>query len=595
MNNTIKKAVIYCRVSTTKQENNWDSLNNQEKACRTYCKNNKIQVLWVFKEAFTWKTTSRPIFNEAINNAKKNNVNYFVVFDIDRFSREWYWKYSDLKEDLYDSKIELRDCKNIIQGSSLAIKNDVVDMSQYKWNRENSSQYTEVMIATQAQIEWKKIIQRTIPREIELEQLWYQVRASNYWYENKKDGTIHWRVSIQVKHPIEWDFLIEMFEERAKWHLSDKEIVESLILKWCTKRSWKAMDVKYMQELIKKPVYAWIISTKWTWNKPIRTAYKWLIDINTWNKANRWKLKIIEIDDKEVKIEYDNWKQKQINKPITERRKNYNPDYCYSKVLKCPECWGYLTGSASRSRDGTLHNYYNCRWKGWVKHSTYSIKQSEAHNTITSTMKELKIQNSAFEVYKIASRKLFKERQLELEKNTKTYWQQITELNKQEQKIISDIDKVIDYPSLLDAKNKELENIKSLKYKLELKKNEKHSSSSLDKFLYYSKEVITHIDKLAIQKEEPELINLTFDIIYDWKIEYENMKSHTQDFSSFFSLQSQQKNLQNGDFPSNLKWQSYEKNSHTQEYNNIEAFVKRMIVIMDRYKFIVERINFNRL
>jgi hypothetical protein len=34
-----------------------------------------------------------------------------------------------------------------------------------------------------------------------------------------------------------------------------------------------------MQELIKKPVYGWVIFTKWTWYNPIRTAYKWLIDI----------------------------------------------------------------------------------------------------------------------------------------------------------------------------------------------------------------------------------------------------------------------------------------------------------------------------
>lgn len=552
-----KTAVIYCRVSTVKQENNWDSLNSQEKACRNYCKNNDIQVLWVFKEAFSWKTKSRPVFTEAINNAKENDVNYFVIFDIDRFSREWYWAYSDLKEDLYNNKIELRDSKNIIQGNNLAVKNDIVDMEQYKWNRENSSEYAEVMIATQAQIEWKKIIQRTIPREIELEQLWYQVRASNYWYENKKERTIHWKVSIQSKHPIEWDFLIEMFEARAKWYLSDKEIVENLVLKWCKKRSWKIMDVKYMQELIKKPIYAGIICTKWTWNNPIRTAYKWLVDIKTWNKANRWKIEIVEIDDKEVKIEFNNWKEKQINKPIIERRKNYNSNYFYSKVLKCPHCWGYLTWNASKSRDGSIHPYYQCRWKWWAKHPNYSIRQKEAHKTINDIFKEINIRDNAFNLYEELSKRIFNEKKTELKNNTKSYDEQLKELDKKESEILDNIDKVINYPQILEKKNKELEEIKSLKYKLELKRNEKDNTSSLDKFLYYSKQVITHIDKLAIQKEEPEIINLVFDIVYDWKIEYQNIKSHTQDFSSFFSQQSHQKNPQNEDLVGFLKWQPH--------------------------------------
>jgi hypothetical protein len=33
------------------------------------------------------------------------------------------------------------------------MKNSIVNMEQYKWNTESSSQYAEVMIATQAEIE----------------------------------------------------------------------------------------------------------------------------------------------------------------------------------------------------------------------------------------------------------------------------------------------------------------------------------------------------------------------------------------------------------------------------------------------------------
>lgn len=346
-----------------------------------------------------------------------------------------------------------------------------------------------------------------------------------------------------------------MFEARAKGYLSDKEIVENLNLKWCIKRSWKVMDVKYMQELIKKPIYAGIISSKWTWNKPIRTAYKWLIDIKIWNKANRWKIKLIEIDKKEVKIEFSKWKEKQINKPIIERRKNYNPNYFYSKVLKCPHCNGFLTGSASKSRDGTLHHYYNCRWKWWAKHSTYSLRQDTTNKSISSILQNIQIKDDALTIYDMLWKKIFEEKELELQKNSKTYDEQIKELSKKEAHIIDNIDKVINFKILLKAKNKELEEIKSKKYKLELKKNEKESTSSLDKFLYYSKQVITHIDKLALQKENHELIELVFDIIYDWKIEYKNIESHTQEFSSFFSLQRQQKNPSREEFMLNSKWQ----------------------------------------
>jgi hypothetical protein len=42
-----------------------------------------------------------------------------------------------------------------------------------------------------------------------------------------------------------------------------------------------------MQEIIVKPVYAGVISTKWTGNKAIRTPYQGLISVDIWNKANR--------------------------------------------------------------------------------------------------------------------------------------------------------------------------------------------------------------------------------------------------------------------------------------------------------------------
>jgi hypothetical protein len=35
----------------------------------------------------------------------------------------------------------------------MVFKNDLVDMSQYKWNIENNSEYAEVMFSTQAKIE----------------------------------------------------------------------------------------------------------------------------------------------------------------------------------------------------------------------------------------------------------------------------------------------------------------------------------------------------------------------------------------------------------------------------------------------------------
>ncbi|MFK7779772.1 MAG: recombinase family protein [Candidatus Gracilibacteria bacterium] len=553
----MKKAVIYCRVSTSKQKNNGDSLNGQEKACRTYCKNNSIQVVGVYKEAFTGKKKKRPVFDEAINNAKENNVEYFIVFDIDRFSREGYGVYSELKEDLYNNGIILKDSKNIIGDTNIVMKNDIVDMEQYKWNTESTSEYAEVMISTQAKIEGKKIIQRTIPREIELEQLGYQVRQANLGYINTKERTPYGKVTIQIKHPIEGEWLEEIFESRAKGYLTDEEIVDNVNTKGFISKRGNKLTVKQLQMFIKMPVYAGIISSKWTGYKPIRTAYKGLIDINIWNKANRGKITIIEIDDKEVKIEYKNKKEITINQPIIETRKNYNNSFPYTKALKCPVCSSILTGNTSTGGNGKLHHYYQCRGKGGIKHKNYTIRRDESHNQIEEIFKNIKIENEGFKLFDEISEEIYIENKEKFKENIIDYNKNLQELNKKEKSIIDSIDKVINFPILLEAKNKELEDIKSEKYKVELKKEGGETTTSLDKFRYHSKRVITHIEELALQKENPELINLAFDIVYDGRIEYENIKHHTPVFTTYPASLSQQKNPQNEDLVGNLKWQSH--------------------------------------
>jgi len=317
-----------------------------------------------------------------------------------------------------------------------------------------------------------------------------------------------------------------MFLERSKWYLTDKQIVENLNLKWCIKRDNKPMSVKYMQELIKKPIYAWVISTKWTWNKPIKTAYKWIINIKIWNKANRWKIKIIEIDSKEVIIEYKN-KNITTKKPILEKRKNYNTEYPFAKVLKCPVCNSELTPNTSKSSNWSLHHYYQCRWKWWIKHKNYTIKRNLAHDKIKEVISKIMINDDRLLMYEEICNEVFQERENELTNNKILYQEKIEKLNNKENEILKQIDNVINFPKILEIKNKELENIEKLKADYEIKKNSISESTNLSKFKYYSKNLITHIDKLALQREKPELINLAFAIIYDWKIEYKNLNYHT--------------------------------------------------------------------
>lgn len=551
----MKTAIAQYRISTGKQEREWDSFGNQDVYCKDYCKNNNLKLVKIFQEVTTWKKSDEETFQESIQYGKENKIDYFIIFDIDRFTRDWYWTYEKVKERIEKNWMKLRDAKNIIQPSNVVFKNDLVDLSKYDWNIETPSEYAEAIMATNAKIEWKKILQRTILREVELEQMGYQVRQANYWFMNKKIAIQHWKAVIQVPLLPESECMLEMYEYRIAWILNDSRIVEELTLKWYRKRSGKEFTEQAVQRMIQNPIYAWIKKTKWTGNKPIRTPYKGLVDIETWNKANRGKVEIIEINDTEIKMEYNDWKQKQINEPIIKKKKNYNPEYPFSKVLMCAHCDGNLTASTSRSKTGAKHHYYHCTWKKWRKHSTYGLRRNEVHRVILEIIQAIKVEKNTLIIYEDISKEIFEEQSKEFQDNITTYKKQIQELSHKEKEIIENIDKIINFPTILESKNKELENIKKLKEKLDNQTRKKSpNNTNLKKFIHYSKKVITHLDKLALQSENPALINLVFDIVFNGKIEYEKLKKHTQQINEFSSIQSQQKNLQKGEILTNPLW-----------------------------------------
>jgi len=85
----VSGAVIYCRVSTTEQLEGF-SLEFQERSCRDYCRKNGYKVSKIFvDEGQSARTADRREFLKALSYCQryKSEVDFFVVYRLDRFSR----------------------------------------------------------------------------------------------------------------------------------------------------------------------------------------------------------------------------------------------------------------------------------------------------------------------------------------------------------------------------------------------------------------------------------------------------------------------------------------------------------------------------
>ena len=84
-----KRAILYRRVSTTKQKETNSSLNSQKNQLRNFCQKNEIHIVQEFEEDFSAKDFNRPAWISLEKYAKKNyrNIDFVLVFQWDRFSR----------------------------------------------------------------------------------------------------------------------------------------------------------------------------------------------------------------------------------------------------------------------------------------------------------------------------------------------------------------------------------------------------------------------------------------------------------------------------------------------------------------------------
>ncbi len=567
-----KNAIIYCRVSTSKQSKNGESLQVQETECREFCKRNDYQVIWSFSEQFTGTKDQRPKIQEALEFVKNSElkIDYIIVLKIDRVSRWGIEIHNSFKKQFSDLWVTLKDVHGMIWENENVVKVEWIDTDKYSWAKNNTKGITENITVMMSETERNTILQRMLWQAIKNNKRWYKVRNSDYWFRLKKIWTPYWRKTIQEENIEESIYIKKMFELKARWDLSDKEIVKEINLmgfksrtrdKWNDDKTevigimgWKKLSPEQMQRYIKKPTYAWVICEQWTWNKPIKAPYDGLVSIDLWNKANRWKYKISMVDNETIEIDYYKWDTKLEEAPIIQKPKNYNPDYMFWKVLQCPECGWHMTAEKSRSKSWKHHHYYSCRWKKWAKHKNYYLRRDEANSEIINTFSKVTFDKEALKLIDVISTNIYNDRKDEHIEKSHLISKNITALKTKQSTITSNISNLLQYPDLLEAQNQELQEIKADIKKLEKEQKEKWERFWLERFKNASNKILEHLDKLVLQKENPEVIQLAFDIVFGGKVEYESILSRTPIIHDLLALQSKKEFQDNWNSHLNRKW-----------------------------------------
>ena len=133
MDEKIRVAGIYARVSTEDQAREGFSMGEQEERLIEYCKFKRYQIYKVYKDpGISAKNDKRPSYQEMLNDMKEGKINVIVAFKLDRLTRSVF-DIEKLMKQVNDAECEI-DCmadeSNTVTSNGRMVMRIITSVSQ---------------------------------------------------------------------------------------------------------------------------------------------------------------------------------------------------------------------------------------------------------------------------------------------------------------------------------------------------------------------------------------------------------------------------------------------------------------------------------
>ena len=304
-----KTCIIYCRVSSHDQIEG-TSLDTQEQLCREYADRNHLSVLGIFTErGESAKTADRTELNRALEFCKRKRVRFFLVYKLDRFTRNQY-DHVTLRAVLRRSNTELRSVTEPIDDTPVGklIEGVLSSVSQF----DNDQRTERVVLGMRSRLK---------------EGVW--LFSDPLGYRRPRQGA-----NIEPD-PATAPLVRLAFEEFAKGTYTFERLAQFLNNRGLRARRGGNITASRAQQLIQNPVYAGIMRI---WGEEYDGSFKPLVSRDVWERCQ------------------PGYRRKE---QVVQPRSFNNPLFPLRGFVACYECGTTLTGSRSKGGRGSWHPYYH--------------------------------------------------------------------------------------------------------------------------------------------------------------------------------------------------------------------------------------------
>lgn len=308
MDEKIKSAGIYIRVSTFDQAREGFSLREQEERLKEFCKFKRYNIYKVYQDAgISAKNDKRPAYQEMIEDVKKGNINVIVALKLDRLTRSVYdiEKLMKFVND-YECDIDcMADESNTTTSNGRMVMRIMTSVSQNEI--EKCSERTKFGMAG-------AIKNGHIPNRTGL----------GFKRENKK----------LVPDPLTKDIIVRIFD----LYLEGK--------------SHQAIANIYNKEKV-------LGKTNW-YDSTIQKILSNEIYKGDYVNGKRTKHPTYYENVIEPIVSKEKWESCQYQKLRNARHYERTATYLFTNKLKCSKCGNFLGGHATTKTNGKKYYYYKC-------------------------------------------------------------------------------------------------------------------------------------------------------------------------------------------------------------------------------------------
>lgn len=536
--------VIQCRVSSTKQSQEGESLEVQEATLRAFAANRGWTIYpdgKIWGTAISGRKTYRDDFEQILAFVKANPglISYYVFRSIDRFTRAGGGEYERMTKELARYGVETMDTYGVIQPT----KNTLEELGiEYEWSRFSPSELTEQVMATNAKQEITSILTRMIGQQIRLTQQGYRTRRAADGYRNKRVFVEGKKKVIQEADPERAKYKVAMFQLRIQG-LSDADIVKRINAmgyhspifdrwnkektKLIGKRGGTPYTIKQLQRDIQNPIYAGVVCEKWTLFEPVKAQYPGLVDIETFNQANKGKVAIFEKADGELEIVHGT--PSNLSKP----KNKYNPMFPL-KFLLCPTCSKPFLGSCPRGKLGKTHPTYHCS-RG---HKYFGVRKKDFEAAVQEYVSNLRFNQDILNGLEITFMSKYRQREKEIVHVSGDIHRNIADLETEQAAKLAAI-VASTSPVVREMLEREIEDLES-KIKLAGKERLKIqiTRDDIKSFVREARYVMEHPAEMLLNAANPRAQEALFGLVFDGMPNYAEVLNGTPRLSYIFELSS---------------------------------------------------------